>query len=121
MSDVLPFASTELAKFWVMPELLLIPAPLTVSASRGFGVIEKALAPELKTTEPTSVLAESVRLWVLEVPKVAVSPDPLGMLLGVQLRAVFQALLVGLGFHVALPATADAAITPDTDTSKRRT
>jgi hypothetical protein len=41
---------------------------------------------------------------MLELPKGAVSEDPLGTVLGVQLVAAFQLPLVGLRFHVALAA-----------------
>ena len=41
---------------------------------------------------------------VFETANVAVSFGPFGIVPGVQLAAVFQSLLVGLMFHVALPA-----------------
>jgi hypothetical protein len=47
-------------------------------------------------TPPTSV--------ILETPNVAVSADPLGTVLGVQLIARNQSPLVGLRFQVVLPA-----------------
>ena len=63
-----------------------------------------ALAPELKTMPLSVVSAESDMAGVLERAKVAMSLDPFGTVAGVQLAAVFQSLLVGFGFHVALPA-----------------
>jgi hypothetical protein len=41
---------------------------------------------------------------MLEVAKVAVSAKPLGTVAGVQLFALFQLLLAGVDFQVALPA-----------------
>jgi ABC-type uncharacterized transport system YnjBCD ATPase subunit len=40
----------------------------------------------------------------LELPNVATSADPFGTVAGVQLPAVFQSVLVGSRFQVALPA-----------------
>jgi len=63
-----------------------------------------AFAPELNTIPLTTVLAERETPVILEVAKVAVSTDPLGGPPAVQLPAVFQSPVVGLAFHVALPA-----------------
>jgi hypothetical protein len=52
----------------------------------------------------TSVFAELERPTMLETPKVAVSEGPFGTEAGVQLMAVFQSLLEGAEFQVALPA-----------------
>ena len=52
----------------------------------------------------TSVAAEIETLLTFETPKVAPSCGPFGIVAGVQLVAVFQSLLVGFRFHVALPA-----------------
>ena len=41
---------------------------------------------------------------VVEESKVAVSLGPFGTVGGVQFAAVFQSLLIGFRFHVALPA-----------------
>jgi hypothetical protein len=41
---------------------------------------------------------------ILEVANVAVSAEPLGTVAGVQLLAVFQSILAGVAFQVALPA-----------------
>jgi hypothetical protein len=54
----------------------------------------------------TSIGAEIETAVLLEVAKVATSEAPLGTVLGVQLVAVFQSLLAGFAFHVALPAWA---------------
>jgi len=48
-------------KFWVTPELLVMPVPLRVRVSPPDKAAVKALAPTLKTIPFTSVLAESVR------------------------------------------------------------
>jgi len=45
-----------------------------------------------------------VTLVILEAPNVAVSAAPLGTVVGVQLVAVFQSLLAGFKFQVALAA-----------------
>jgi hypothetical protein len=55
----------------------------------------------------TSVSAErETNLVTEELPKVAVSPDPLGTVIGDQFLTSFQSfkLPLELGFHVALPA-----------------
>src|SRR6266550_4633975 len=52
------------------------------------------------------VLAEMETLVIFERAKVAVSPDPLGTVTGVQFVAVFQSPEPGLRSHVALPACA---------------
>jgi hypothetical protein len=89
-------------KFWVTPELFVIPVPLMVNF---FGqVIVNELAPELKTIAATWIAPESEMLVILEVLKVAVSEGPLGTVFGVQFAAVFQSPLTGFRFHVALPA-----------------
>ena len=43
---------------------------------------------------------------LFETANVAMSAGPFGTVSGVQLAAVFQSRLVGLDFHVALPANA---------------
>ena len=90
-----------------MAELLMTPAPLMVKCEReSTGVIVKALAPGPKTMLLTSVVnwAEKVTVVTLDTLKVATSDGPLGTVSGVQLLTVFQSELVGLDFHVALPA-----------------
>src|SRR5437660_477282 len=54
----------------------------------------------------TSVFAEIETLVVFDRSNVAISAGPLGTVSGVQFVAVFQSPLVGLRFHVALPAKA---------------
>jgi hypothetical protein len=97
---------TEVTKFWVIPELFVIPVPLMVRLSMGLGVIVNALAPALNTMLLTSVLAETETPVVLDEAKVAVSAGPLGMVGGVQFAAWFQSPVGGLVFHVALSAKA---------------
>jgi hypothetical protein len=41
---------------------------------------------------------------MLEARNLAISAGPLGTVLGLQFAAVFQSLLAGADFHVALPA-----------------
>jgi hypothetical protein len=77
-----------------------------VKGKSGEQVMAKALAPGLKTMLLTSVGAESETAVILEAEKVATSDAPLGTVLGLQLVAVFQSLLAGFPFHVALPAWA---------------
>jgi hypothetical protein len=67
-------------------------------------VMVKADPPALNTIELTSVGSVGVMFLRCEVAKVAVSPGPFGTVAGVQFAAVFQSLLVGLRFHVALSA-----------------
>ena len=57
----------------------------------------------------TSLFADSESRVVAEPPKVAVSAALFGIMIGVQLPAVFQSPLAGDGSHVALPATAGPA------------
>jgi len=93
-----------------MPELFVMPTPLIVSKMSAVVnlkselVIVKALAPTLNRMLLTSVSAEMKTPVVWEKPNVAVSDGPLGMVGGIQFAAVFQSLVVGLAFHVALSA-----------------
>src|SRR5689334_11364240 len=70
------------------------------------GVMEYETAPGLKTTLSTVIAVETFTVAVLEDPKVATSADPFGTVAGVQLVAVFQSLLVGFKFQVALAPSA---------------
>jgi hypothetical protein len=99
-----PVISAVVTRFWVVPELFAIPAPLTVNVNMGPAAILNALAPGLNTMLFTCVLAEIETPVVLEDANVAVSEGPLGMVGGVQFAAWFQSLVGGLVFHVALPA-----------------
>ena len=58
--------------------------------ARPVSVIVKWLAPELKMPLLISVAAESEMLVTVLVAKVAVSPDPLGMVAGVQSADLFR-------------------------------
>ena len=69
-------------------------------------MIVNALAPVLNTIPFTSVTAEIETATVFDKPKVAVSAGPLGTVAGVQLAAVFQSAVPGIGSHIALPASA---------------
>src|ERR1700736_458284 len=106
MAPKLPAPFTAITKFWVIPELLVMPVPLRVSTTVGLTVIVKALAPALKVMPFTSVSAESETPVVAEVKNVAMSAAPLGTVAGVQLPAVFQSPVAGAGSHMALPAKA---------------
>jgi hypothetical protein len=86
-----------------------MPAPLSVSIGKklGLDVIVKALAPGAKVIPSTIVVAEIETAVVFESANVAVCPDPLGTVMGVQFAAVFQSPETGLRSHVALPAWAE--------------
>jgi hypothetical protein len=80
-------------------------------SNTGVTVIVYALAPSVKTMSPTMVVvppppgaSPQTTFVVLETANVAISVSLLGMVDGVQFSAVFQSLLVGLRFQVALPA-----------------
>ena len=64
----------------------------------------KALAPAAKMMLSTIVLAESETTFLLEMAKEAIAAGSFGTVWGVQLVEVFQSLLVGWEFQVALPA-----------------
>ena len=105
-------------KFCVVPELFVMPVPLSVSEKLGLAVIVKELAPGAKVMPSTVVFAEIEMVVVFEVAKVAVSADPLGAVAGVQFIAVFQSPEPGLRFHVALPARTELE-TPIVATTQR--
>jgi len=105
-------------KFCVVPELFVMPVPLSVSEKLGLAVIVKLLAPGEKVMPSTVVFAEIEMAVVFEVAKVAVSADPLGAVAGVQFIAVFQSPEPGLRSHVALPARTELE-TPIAATTQR--
>jgi hypothetical protein len=80
-----------------------MPTPLIVNEKKGL-VIVNALAPGLNTMPLTSVVCEMTGRLILEVANVAVSAGPLGGPLATQLAALFQSVLAGVAFQVALPA-----------------
>src|SRR3984893_5635974 len=98
-----PELSTEVTKFWVTPELLVIPTPLMVNVNVAGTVMVKGLAAAfaLNTMPFTSVLADIETLVLLDEAKVAVSVGPLGAVAGVQLPGVFQSPVAGDWAHVA--------------------
>src|SRR5262245_52391302 len=63
-----------------------------------------ALASTLNLMPLRVTLSEGETFVPFETPKVAISVKPLGTVAGVQLLALFQSVLMGLDFHVALPA-----------------
>src|SRR5216683_895655 len=95
MNCIVPPAAT---KFWVVPELFVIPTPLRVNRNVGPAVIVKALAPALNVMPFTSVLAERETAVRLLVAKLDVSDAPLGTVAGDQLLAVFQSPVAGFPF-----------------------
>ncbi len=70
-----------------------------------FVLIVKAFAPELKTIPSNTVKAESEISVRSDTSNVALFDSPSGTVSGVQFAAVFQSLLLGLSFQVALPAS----------------
>ena len=66
------------------------------------------VAPGVNVMPLTVVNGDEINTSVVfERPKVAVSPDPFGTVVGVQLAGVFQSPELGFRFHVALPARAE--------------
>src|SRR5438552_5994769 len=97
---------TWVARFCVIPELLVMPTPLMVSvmlfglAKAGAAVIVNALAPELNMIPSTCVLAERETLVILEEANIAASDGPFGAKGGDQLVLLFQFPEVGIANHV---------------------
>jgi hypothetical protein len=89
-----------------MPELFVIPMPVTANIFAGLPetVIVNAVAPGLKKMPLTSVSSDTETLVELETPNVAVSTGPFGTVTGVQFVGVFQIPLPGSRFQVALAA-----------------
>ena len=90
-------------KFWVIPELFVMPTPLMVNEKKGL-VIVNALAPGLNTMPLTTVVCAMTGSVILEVANLAVFVAPLGGPPAVQLLALFQFISTGLANQVALPA-----------------
>ena len=102
-----PEVSTAVTKFCVVPELFVMPLPLRVRVELGLAVMVYGFAAaDVKVMPLTSVVAEIETFVVFERSNVAVSPDPLGTVAGVQLPAVFQSPEAGVKSQVALPALA---------------
>ena len=74
--------------------------------------------PALKTICATSTEAESETPVKLDAPKVATSDEPLGTVAGVQFAAVFQSLVNGLDFQVALPPWPEWMVRSNTKADK---
>src|SRR5437660_8636407 len=96
--------SPAVTKFCIVAELFDSPLPLMFNISEAGTLTLNALAPGLNTTLLTCVVAEMETEVILEISNVAVSEGPLGTVAGVQLAAVFQSLLIGFRFQVALSA-----------------
>jgi hypothetical protein len=90
-------------KFWVTPELLVIPPPPMVRLNPGLAVIVKLLAPALNAIVLTWVLAEMEIPVVVETANVALLWALLGTTGGIQFGAVFQSPLTAFALQVALP------------------
>jgi len=107
-----PELLTAVTKFWVIPELFVMPTPLIVSVKAGAAVMVKALAPEAKLIAATCVLAVMETLVMLEVSNIAVSEGPLGTA-GDQLAALFQFPLTAFACHSARVAKVIALLRAD--------
>ncbi len=88
--------------------MLVMPAPLIYNPANLSKLIVNALAP-VSNTMPSKYVRGSwkfcmVTVVVFEVPNVAVSANPLGMVEGDQLLALIQASPPPGLVHVALPA-----------------
>jgi hypothetical protein len=118
LSALMPKPEGAATKFCVVPELFVMPVPLSVSEKLGLAVIVKLLAPGEKVIPSTIVFAEMETAVVFERAKIAVSADPLGIVIGDQLPAVFQSPELGLKSHVALPARTELE-TPIAATKQR--
>ena len=99
----------------MIPELLVIPAPLMVNLVAGSTVTVNGLAPGLNTMPLTSVSAEmdtAVIKVIVEDANVAVSADPLGTTSPDQLEPVFQSPVKkeGVAIQVPLPAKLDSIV-----------
>ena len=99
-----PSAPAWVTNVCSVPEVFVTPAPLIVKANPGETVTVKALAPGLKIMLSSSISLDNATPEILESAKVATSLGPLGTVAGVQLAAVFQSLLIGFRFQVALSA-----------------
>src|SRR6266480_5033575 len=94
-----PSPSSAVTKFFMLPELFVMPTPLIVSSNPGLMFIVKALAPALNTMPLTSVLAERETAVRLLVANVAVSDGPLGTVIGFFLAAVAPSQIATLPCH----------------------
>jgi hypothetical protein len=94
---------TAVMKFCVLPELLMIPAPLMVRVNPGLAMIAKLLAPAPNVIVLTWVLAEMETPVVADWANVAALCGLLGTTGGAQFMAVFQSPLIAFGLQVALP------------------
>ena len=90
-------------KFWVSPELFVMPVPCMVRAKGAATVIVKELRL-LNVMLATVVSAEIPTEVVLDRPKVAVSVVALGTVPDDQFVPVFQSPEPGLASHVPLAA-----------------
>jgi hypothetical protein len=93
-------------------ESFTTPAPTKVKSFPTLIVKARALA--VKTMLSIVAAPESKTFVTLETSNVATSVRSIGTLCGVQFAAVFQSLLVGSAFHVALPAKTSWLATMDT-------
>src|SRR5712692_10262190 len=98
-----------------------MPTPLTTRSCGEETVNVNGLASPAKTSSFTSIPPkfEMEMLVVFESAKVAISAGPFGTVEGVQFAAVFQLPLIGLRFHVALPAWLVPALMATKKVSRR--
>jgi hypothetical protein len=101
-----PLGLTAVTKFCVVPELLVMPVPLMVNTGLAVAltvIVKEFVAKELNVMAATCVgTVTRGDLNVLARLNVAVSPDPLGTVLGVQSNGLLQ--IEPVSFHAALPA-----------------
>jgi hypothetical protein len=105
-----PTDPMAVTKFWIAPELLVIPAPLIVSVALAVIVKGVRRASGLNTMPFTSVLAEIETYGTRDESKVAVSEGPLGTIIGDQLRGLFQSALTGELNQMPVPENAEPLV-----------
>src|SRR5438128_1912487 len=88
----------------MMPELFSIPLPMIDRLPPVPMLMVNALALELNFMLSTRTNSRVETSVTLETSKVAISLGPFGTVGGIQFAAVFQSLLMGLRFQVALSA-----------------
>jgi hypothetical protein len=104
LANCIPPAPASNTKLWVIPELLVMPAPMTFNGPFTSVLMVNALATGLNTISVIVVFADTETPVVPDVAKVATSALALGTVAGVQFVAVFQSPDPGAASQVALPA-----------------
>ena len=106
-------------KFWMIPELFVMPTPLMVNDEEGAGDRERARARvehdavdlRSRRDDGASYIGGRERCRVRR---------PIGRATGIQLVALFQSVLAGLAFQVALPAKLLLAVARGASEWRRR-